>query len=254
MWAKDRHHLILALLKVNKHLSLDRLVEETKASRETLRRDIVQLEADGKLQRVHGGIVRPEGPEEPPLKSRLKSHIDEKRRIGIAAARLIEPGMMCAIDAGSTTSAFAAALAKVPGVSIVTNSVDVAMTLRAAQREAEIILLGGRFGPDVPGTYGVLTTNEMRRFSPQVAVFSPVAISPTRGASNFHLAEAEFARALIERAERVVLLADHSKMNTIARVHVCDCDRIDVLVTDRKTSDGVLAQFRDHGVRETLVG
>lgn len=251
MWAKDRHHRIVSLLSLNEHLSHERLIEELKVSRETLRRDIRHLEADGVLQRVHGGVVRIQGAE-PPLQSRLAKHKEEKRRIGEAAARLVKPGMMCAIDAGSTTSAFAASLASVPDVSIVTNSIDVAMTIRAAQPGADVILLGGQIGADVPATYGQLAIVEMGQFLPQIAIFSPVAFSAEQGATSFLLPEAEFARAMIQRAERVVLLADHSKLGTTSRVQICKCDQIDVLITDRKASPKAVDELVAHGVSEAV--
>ncbi|MFT4101793.1 MAG: DeoR/GlpR family DNA-binding transcription regulator [Burkholderiaceae bacterium] len=254
MWAKDRHHRIVALLAVNEQLSIDRLVDELKVSRESVRRDIVELEAAGKLKRVHGGVTRAENAAEPPFKARLRAHSDAKRRIGIAAARLVQPGILCAIDAGSTTAAFAAALASVHGVAIVTNSIDVAQTVRAVQKQADVVLLGGQIGADVPGTYGELTLAQMRRFSCDIAFFSPVAFSAERGASSYHLSEAEFAQAMIDGASKVVLLADASKLGEVSRVQICGCDRVDVLVTDKKASRQQLNALRAAGLKEVLVG
>src|SRR5690606_5663723 len=113
MWAKDRHHRILALLATREQVSMENLAEEFGVSRETLRRDIVQLEAEAHLKRVHGGFMRVDGTA-PPFQSRMTTHAEAKRRIGAAAARLIQPGMMIAVDAGSTTMAFAEHLASIP--------------------------------------------------------------------------------------------------------------------------------------------
>ncbi len=243
MSAKDRHRRIISLLGINEHLSLDRLADETQVSRETVRRDIVRLEQDGKLQRVHGGVVRT-AQQEPPFAYRLKARTEAKHRIGVLASRLIAPGTLCAIDAGSTTVAFAAALAETREVCIVTNSIDVATAVRAKGPGGDITLLGGRLGPDLPGTYGELTIAEMRRFTPKVAVFSPVAISGFHGAMYFHLDEAEFAIAMIQNAERIIVLADHSKIAGTSRMMVCECSRIDVLVTDRLTTASKLNDLR----------
>ena len=252
MSAEERHRRIISLLGVNEHLSLDRMAAETEVSRETVRRDIVRLEQDGKLQRVHGGVVRA-AQQEPPFESRLKARTDAKHRIGGLASRLIEPGMLCAIDAGSTTVAFAAALAGRPDVTIVTNSIDVATAVRTKGSGSDVVLLGGRLGPDLPGTYGEQTIAEMRRFTPKIAVFSPVALSGVNGAMYFHLAEAEFTIAMIQSAERVVVLADHSKIASTSRIQVCKCSRIDVLVTDRLTGSSKLADLRSHGLQNIMV-
>lgn len=253
MWAKDRYHRIISLLAVNEHISTDRLIDELKVSRETIRRDIVDLEAAGKLRRVHGG-VECALQAEPPFKARLKAHTEAKRRIGMAAVRLIEPGMMVAIDAGTTTLAFAAALASVPDVSVITNSFGVAQTIVAVRRDADVVLLGGRIGVDVPGSYGELTIEEMNRFSPDIAVFSPVAVSTSQGASNFHLPEAEFARTMIERSSHVVLLADYSKLGMTSRVQVCNCSQINVLVTDHRASKDQLNALKAAGLSDILIG
>ena len=191
--------------------------------------------------------------QEPPFASRLKAQTNAKHRIGVLASRLIAPGILCAIDAGSTTVAFAAALAERPEVSIVTNSIDVATTVRAKGPGSDVTLLGGRLGPDLPGSYGELTIADLRRFAPKVAVFSPVAINGTHGAMYFHQEEAEFVIAMIQSAERIVVLADHSKVASTSRMPVCECSRIDVLVTDRLTVSSKLADLRYHGLRNIMI-
>ncbi|MDR3464390.1 MAG: DeoR/GlpR family DNA-binding transcription regulator [Xanthobacteraceae bacterium] len=244
MWAKDRHHRILALLTVRGQISNDLLMKELEVSRETIRRDIQDLESAGLLKRVHGGVVAAPAEQEPPFKARMRASEAEKRRIGMAAAALIEPGMLCAIDTGTTTLAFAAALSSIPDVSVVTNSLDVATTIRAAQANATVILLGGRIGNDVPGTFGELAIAQMEQFRPDVAILSPVAIDAEHGATSYDLAEAQLGRVMIDRAECVMILADYSKLGKTSRVGLCGCDQVDVLVTDRRADQGHLSAIR----------
>lgn len=253
MWARDRHHSILALLSARGQVSNDLLMQELQVSRETIRRDILELEASGQLKRVHGGVIAAEVPPEPPFRIRMRSSAAEKQRIGVAAAKLIKPGMMCAIDTGTTTLAFAAALAGVPDISVVTNSLDVATTIRGAQPNAEIILLGGQMDTDVPGTFGEQAISSMQQFVPDVAILSPVAISSERGATSYALAEAELGRAMIDRATRVILLADHAKIGAMSRVRLCGCDEVDVLVTDRDAPAEELAALQTKGVGEVVL-
>ena len=253
MWAKDRYHRILSLLSVRGQASNDLLMQELQVSRETIRRDVLELEATGQLKRVHGGVVTLGPSPEPPFKTRIGSHAVEKRRIGLAAAALIQPGMLCAIDTGTTTSAFATALASIPNVSVVTNSFDVAATIRGAQPNATIILLGGNFGLDAPGTLGALAVSQMEQFLPDVAILSPVALDAAFGATSYDLAEAELARAMIGRAARLILLADRSKLGAMSRVGLCGCDEIDVLVTDRRADAANLSALKAKGVGEIVL-
>lgn len=252
MWAKDRHHRIISLLAVNERISTDRLIDELKVSRETIRRDIVSLEAAGQLRRVHGGVECASQVEQV-VKEPLKAVNEAKRRIGVAAVRLIKPGMMVAIDSGTTTLAFASALVGLPDVSVITNSIGVAQVLVAANRDAKVVLLGGRIGGDLTATYGALTIEEMSRFSPDIAIFSPVAFSASHGATSFHQAVAEFARSMIERSSKVVMLADHSKFGKTSRVQVCNCSQIDLLVTDRRASKEQLSELKLAGVKDSLI-
>lgn len=252
MWAKDRHHLILAKLSVGERVSVDELVDDMQVSRETIRRDIVQLEGEGKLRRVHGGAERVSVQNEPMFEDRKRVNAAAKKRIGIAAARLVQPGMMVALDAGTTTLSFATAMAGIPNVAVITNSVDAAHAILAIRPDADVVLIGGRVIPEIPGTFGEMATSSMRRYSPDLGVFSPVAISPTRGATDFHQSEADFARAVIGASKKVVALADGSKLGEVSRVAICDCGEIDVLVTEKGLDEARLAALRAAGLKDVV--
>lgn len=252
MWAKDRHHRIISLLAVKDRISIDELIADLQVSRESVRRDIHTLELAGKLKKVYGGVTRVPAASEPPLKTRMQVHADAKRRIGAVAARLLTPGMLCAVDAGSTTQAFAKSLANLPQVSVVTNSLNIA-TLLGEVPELELILLGGRVRSDMPGTYGELAMSEMARFAPDIAFFSPVAVHAKHGATSYQLPEVEFARSMIAKAHRVVMLADSSKLGTSSRIQVCACKRVDTLVTDKRATPEQLAELRAAGIGEILI-
>ncbi len=253
MWVKERHNRIVALLEVNGQISINRLVTELNVSRESVRRDIIQLEEKGKLLRIHGGVTRTINSTEPPLKVRRRAQNEIKQRIASAAAQLVHPGMMCAVDAGSTTTAFAASLAGVPGITVVTNSIDVARIVRSVQKQAQVILLAGSFGIDVPATYGILAVEGIRRFRCDIAFFSPVALSTNNGASNYDLAEAEFARAMIDQAGQVVALADSTKIGSESRVTICPAGCIDILVTDEKADALEIRRLKDVGMGSVII-
>jgi DeoR/GlpR family transcriptional regulator of sugar metabolism len=233
MWAEDRHHRILSLLIAHGRIETDGLAEVLKVSRETVRRDLLKLEAAGKLRRVHGGVIAAELPAEKPFELRRRVNAPEKRRIAKAAVRLLKSGECCFIDAGTTTAAFAVELAKIPGIAVITNSLEVASTLRAAKSDADILLLGGQVGADVPATYGEIALGQIERFHPDAAIISPVGLHPGHGATDYFLPEAEIARAMIANARRLIMLADLSKLGETSRVRLCGCGDIDVLVTDR---------------------
>ena len=252
MWSGDRENHILRLLSLaDGRLETERLAEMLKVSRETVRRDLLKLEAAGRIRRVHGGALAVQIAGEAPFNERRRHNAEAKQRIARAAARLMAPGASCFIDAGTTTMAFAAAFSNIPHVNVITNSMDVVRIVREAQPTAEVILLGGRVGGDFPGIHGELTIGQINRFRPDMAFVSPVGLHPKHGATSYHLQEAEVARAMIENANRVILLADRSKLGQISRVEVCSCREIDVLICERGGHPS-LTQIKKSGVKETI--
>lgn len=232
MWAAERHRRILEVIASLGRIEAEAAAAQLRVSRETIRRDLKHLEDLGRLSRVHGGAVDAEASSEMPFRARRRAQVEAKRRIARSAASLLRPGMSCFIDAGTTTTAFASALAQIGQIFVITNSIEAATALRAVDAGAEIVLLGGRFGLEVPATQGELTIAGIARFHVDVAVLSPVGVHPQRGVTYDNLAEAEIARTMIQNAATTMLLADRTKLGRICRHVVCSCGDLGSLVTD----------------------
>lgn len=226
MWHQERRSRIAEALRTGARASTAKLARDLGVSRETVRRDLLAMEADGLLQRVHGGAVGSDAPsQEAPFERRKRERWREKLEIGRVASSLIQPGMVVFIDAGTTTLAFAETLAGIDHVEVVTNSLDIAQ--RLGQRA---VLLSGRVSTDVPASFGELTVSGIDRFLADFAFISPVGVHSINGVMNYALNEAEVARAMLRRADRLVVLADSSKLGRTSRVKVCDLAEIDFLV------------------------
>ncbi|KAG0731428.1 hypothetical protein G6F23_015317 [Rhizopus arrhizus] len=115
MWQEERYQRIRALLSSLQQVSTDRIVGELGVSRETVRRDLLELEAMGELRRVHGGAVPVHS--EPPIAERVHTRVKYKRAIARAAAGLVSSGQTLFLDAGSPTSVLADELAKLSTLS-----------------------------------------------------------------------------------------------------------------------------------------
>ncbi len=233
MWSHERQAKILELLGRDGKVLTNHLAELLAVSRETVRRDLLEMETSGSLSRVHGGAILP-GAEilpEPAFAQRLGDHAQAKDAIATKACELIPAGATLMIDTGTTTLAFARALLVKGDVRIITNSIEIAQ-LAALSENCQILLLGGRPHRDVPGTYGEMTLSEIDRFLADFAVISPVGLHPQRGATDYELHEAEIARAMMRRAQSCMMLCDSSKIGTESRVSICGLASIDHLVTD----------------------
>lgn len=236
MWHEERYQRIRGLLKTFGQASIERITKDLGVSRETVRRDLLELEALGEIRRVHGGAVLAGG--EPPIGVRATMRVREKRLIAKKVAGLVESGQTLFIDAGSTTAFVAEALAGLAGLTVITNSVYVALKLSASgPANGNLVqFLGGRFGSEVASTFGSATVAEIARYQAHLAILSPVGIDEGYGASSFILEEAEIARAMSASARRTLIAADHAKIGVRSRVGYCALEKIDVLVTDRQAA------------------
>jgi DeoR/GlpR family transcriptional regulator of sugar metabolism len=253
MWVAERHRLILELLGSHQGLTTERFADMLGVSRETVRRDLIELEKAGQLARVHGGAVAAASPDqpEPAYAERTRLRREQKREIGALAAALPQPGDACLLDAGSTTLALAEALALRPGITVITNSLEAARVL-GSRAGHDVRLLGGRLDQDVPATYGDEAIAEVSRLHVEWAFVSPVSFSAEGGAMDYVWHEAAMARAMLGRAARRVLLADASKLGQTSRIQVCAAADVDVLVTDHGAATTLLEAMRLAGVRTVL--
>lgn len=240
MWQEDRYRRIRALLSTLHRVSTERIMTELEVSRETVRRDLLDLEVLGELRRVRGGATRPD--DEAPIAERAHTHVKFKTAIAKAATSIVASGQTLFIDAGTTTSLLAEELARLANLTIITNSIDVALKMRGIPDQGapanEVILLGGSIGNRAAATVGGTTVAEILRHRADIALLSPVGIDSQHGASNFDHAETEVSRAMITIADRVVILADYSKIGLRSRIGYCPADRIDLLITNEKATVG----------------
>src|ERR1700753_481825 len=236
MLARHRQSLILQAVRSDGSARVSDLTQQLDVSDMTIRRDLEVLARDGLVEKVHGGAVLPGTAtitHEAGFEDKLVLERPEKSPIAQAAASLVRPGTAIAISAGTTTFALAQCLVDVPGLTIVTNSLRVA-ALFGAPRGPEgstVVLTGGMrtasdalVGPVADLTIGSLHFDTL--------FLGCTGLDPEVGLSTPNIAEAETNRALINRARRVVVLADHSKWGGVSLASFAPVEKTNVLVTD----------------------
>lgn len=226
MLKEERHRRILEILRRSSNARTVTIAAELDVSRETVRRDLMELQENKAIDRVHGGATIGGGLAEAPFQVRMRRNWDAKLRIGRLAVSLLEPGQAIFLDAGSTTAACAEAL-RHADVQVITNLHTAAYALRD-----RAFMLGGRYADEVPATFGELTLAEIRRFHVDVAIISPTAVNLEHGLMYYQVHECEVARAMCAQAARVMILADRSKIGATSRVLLEPLDIADILVTD----------------------
>lgn len=208
------------------------LAAELGVSPETIRRDVRLLVARGDLIKLHGAIRHADARQEAPFERRMRENVEAKRAIARHAATMIADGDSVMIDTGTTTSIFARELLSKRGLTIVTNSSDVARTL-ATVNGNKVYMAGGELHGDNGAAFGRSACAFIADFRVRFSVISIGAVHASGGLMDYDLDEAEFARIVLERGERRLVLTDSSKFTRTALVRVAGFDKIETLVTER---------------------
>ncbi|MFE4694473.1 DeoR/GlpR family DNA-binding transcription regulator [Streptomyces sp. NPDC056749] len=259
MFAAERRQLILEMVRANGAVSLRELARVVQTSEVTVRRDVRALEAEGLLDRRHGGAVLPGGFTREsgfPQKSHLSTA--EKTAIADMAAGLVGEGEAIVVGAGTTTQELARRLARVPGLTVVTNSLLVAQALAHANR-VEVVMTGGTLRGSNYALVGSGAEQSLQGLRVSRAFLSGSGLTAERGLSTSNMLSASVDRALVQAAAEVVVLADHTKLGSDTMFQTVPTELITRLVTDEPQAHDEraateLQALADQGVEITVAG
>jgi DeoR/GlpR family transcriptional regulator of sugar metabolism len=233
--ARQRQQVIVDEVKRRGAVRVAELTALLSVSDMTIRRDLDVLAGEGLLEKVHGGATaRTPNPstDEPGFEAKSNRQLAEKEAIARAARTLVEPGQAIALAAGTTTWRLAHHLVDVPNLTVVTNSIQVADVLhRVARPDLTVVLTGGVRTPS-DALVGPVAVAAIRALHVDQLFLGVHGMSEDAGFTTPNLLEAETDQALIESAERLVVLADHTKWGVRGLSRITPLDRADVLITD----------------------
>jgi DeoR/GlpR family transcriptional regulator of sugar metabolism len=238
MLASSRHARLLERLQSRSYANTQDLAAYLGVSDATVRRDLVDLETRGLIRRTHGGAM-PLGQitSDLPNIERMGRNAAEKARIGKAAAELVVVGDAVFLDAGTTTLQVAAQLAHQDGLTFITNGTDISACLVAAGVE-RLFVTGGEYHDVSHSLTGALAAEAIRRFNVDKLFLSVSAVDLRRGQIAIsHPALAEAQRAMIEIAQEIIVVADHSKFTRNALTVIAPLEAVNRIVTDAACRD-----------------
>jgi DeoR family glycerol-3-phosphate regulon repressor len=246
-----RHGEILKLLELQGSASIAAMARQLGVSTETIRRDVRPLVESGSVVRIHGAVGLAGQLGEAPFERRMRENAAAKKAIARHVAGTIRDGDSIMLDTGTTTSFLARALIGHRRLTVVTNSSDIARTL-ATVNGNRVYMAGGELRSDSGAAFGSSAVDFASRFFVQHAIISAGAIDPT-GIMDFDLQEAEFARMVLSRGQRRIVVSDSAKFGCRGFVQVCELNAFSELVTDNLPS-GLLAEaFAAAAVKVTIV-
>lgn len=254
--AKARRDLIVRMIQERDSLSVSELMAQFQVTDTSIRHDLNLLEEQGKLRRVHGGAVsRPTAQVNGLFARRARENPAQKRRIGLAAAGLVQAGNVVFFNSGSTVVEVAAHL---PGtlrasrsITMVTHSLPVIQEV-GSWEQSHLICLGGLYLPDYQAMVGPVTLADLRELSADIAFLGCDGLTVEGGLSTPHMLIAEVGAAMAARARRVVVVANSTKLGRAGFTPIVGLDAVTVLVTDRDGHPDQLAQIRDLGIEVVL--
>jgi DeoR family glycerol-3-phosphate regulon repressor len=230
MLAERRRALILEALARHGSASVGELARRLKVSRETIRRDILRLEADNKLAKTHGGALAL-GAAEPAVAERMRINLDGKRAIARRAAEMTADGASVILDCGTTALCLAEILVARRRLTVLTNDLAVAARL-AGRNDNRVFLLGGELAGNQSATFGREASAMLAGHFADLAFVSPAVVSDHPWLMDYTREAAALHEAMIAQARATVLLVDATKFGRTAPARVAAFERAEALITD----------------------
>jgi DeoR family transcriptional regulator, aga operon transcriptional repressor len=239
---------ILTALQKSGEVAVENLSKQMDVSVVTIRRDLDALENQGLLRRTHGGAVSIEPLFYEPFRNdrsfqaQVQRLASEKRRIGRAAASLIQQGEIIALTPGTTTTEVIRGLPLNHRITVVTSTVNVAMEL-SKRKDLEIFVTGGHLHGEWFSLVGPTTVQSLSRILIHTLFIGADGIDPEWGVSCYSPDEAEVNSALVKHARRKIAVVDHTKFGKVAGWRICRTSELDLLITDTGATDEMVTPF-----------
>jgi DeoR/GlpR family transcriptional regulator of sugar metabolism len=253
MMAEERRTQILQILHAQGRVKVDELKNRFGTSAVTIRNDLNELNLRGLLQRSHGGAVRPNTIlRESPVRERLRTHSDEKRRIGAMAATLINDGETIILDSGTTTLEIARHIKNKQSLQILTNGVNVAVELLDAAG-IQTFIVGGTVRGDSASIVGRSTEEMLEQFAADKLFLSGAGCDPDFGVSGANLEETMVNRAMLRIAREVILVSDSTKFSKRSMSRIAPFSEIDIVISDTSLQPELQEKIQSYGCKLILV-
>lgn len=246
MLTSQRKQLILEKLEAEGQVQSKALSVLFTVSEDTIRRDLRELAAEGRLQRVHGGAL-PSSTAIAPFAERKSVKMDAKKKVARKGAQLISAGQVVIIDGGTTTSELIRFLTPDLPITVVTHSPSIAIGL-VEHPSIEVILIGGRLYKHSIVTVGAAAIEGIEKIHADLFFMGVTGIHPEAGLTTGDFEEACIKRAFSGRAAETIVLASPEKINTASSFAIGDLSLVNTLVVEKGTDAAWIRAIEEKGV------
>jgi DeoR/GlpR family transcriptional regulator of sugar metabolism len=231
--AAQRQALILDEIRRHGAVRVSDLTGLLHVSEMTIRRDLDALASQGLLAKVRGGATSSQpGTDEPGFEAKWLSQRAEKEAIAKEAVGFVAPNTAVGVTAGTTTWTLAHELRDVPGLTIVTNSIQVAQVFHSRPGPGQTVILTGGVRTPSDALVGPVAVSSVRQLHLDVVFLGVHGIDMRGGFTTPNMLEAEVDRVFFQAARRLIVVADHTKWGVLGISTIAQLEEADVLVSD----------------------
>jgi DeoR/GlpR family transcriptional regulator of sugar metabolism len=246
-----RKDQIIEILRYTGKISKRELIEKLKVSPATLEKDIEELEKEGLVYKIWGGISLKDDLSVLPFEKREIINLQEKQSIAKKAVTLINSGESIGLGAGTTIYELAKQINPKSNIKIITYAVNTANLL--ISKGIEVIMPGGICKDGTYALAGDMTVDFLRNIHLDKCFLSVNGIDLEYGLSEVDIHEATVLSTMISVSSEVIALMDHTKIGRQKLASVCKLEDIDLIITDNKTPQAYIEEFRKKGI-EVIIG
>ncbi|MEK3721497.1 DeoR/GlpR family DNA-binding transcription regulator [Paenibacillus sp. FSL H8-0034] len=233
---EERKRTIIELLDNNGEVTTAELVSLLQVSKETIRRYLDDLEAQGKLRKIYGGAVkRSYAQEEPPYLDRVTLYQKQKTQIGRLSAGLVKDGDVLFLDEGTTSLSIVPYLNQ-HDLTIITHSFPIStLLIERSNRhtfKGRVLFLGGEISVKQARCSGSITETMLSHYYVDKAFISVDGLHPEAGITSMDEGKALISRKAIQQTNDVIVISDSSKLGQRFPYKISDSEHISRIVCD----------------------
>ena len=228
----ERRNRIAELVHKKGRVTVKELGELFELSEVTVRADLSELEADGRIARVHGGAVPPyKSYYNMSLQQRMSSETENKQKIATHAARMIQEGDTVMLNSGTTTLLLLRSIHRNMNLTIVTNSVDIA--LEAGENpNFNVVMIGGTVNSKYHFSYGADANAQLSKYHADKLFLSVDGIDSENGFTTYYDLETDIDRRMLKNSASRIIVADASKIGRTAFACIAGLEEADHIITN----------------------
>lgn len=249
MLQAERRNFIVQYLNRNGKLIVEDIAKELNTSPMTIRRDLKYLEDNNLITRTHGGAVSHNVlSDEIPYNQKTKEYVEEKKRIAEFSVSLIEEGFTVILDAGTTNMEIARLLTDFKKLKVITTDLMIAAFL-SQYKGIEVYCTGGLIQGITGACSGFQAKEFLQNIYADIAFIGARSIDVDFGITTPTIEKVEVKKQMMKSADKIVVVADHTKFGEKSFAKICSLDELDYIVTDSEINKDLLEKIVSKGIQ-----